>query len=127
MTEYAGGKGSVAIDALLSRSLFLISNGGKDMFAFILQNRMVAEASSFYADLLSNYTKHVHTLYTLGARRFGIVDVPPIGCVPVVCAKSPAGETACVVAANALAKGFNDALAGVMVKLCGDPAYHCML
>jgi phospholipase/lecithinase/hemolysin len=59
----------------------------------------------------------VQTLYTLGARRFGIVDVPPIGCVPAVRAKSPTGETACVPAANALAKGFNDALAGVMAKL----------
>ncbi|XP_051192603.1 GDSL esterase/lipase At5g55050 [Lolium perenne] len=117
MTEYAGGKGSAAVDALLSKSLFLISDGGNDMFAFILQNRTAAEAPSFYTDLLSNYTKHVQTLYTLGARRFGIVDVPPIGCVPAVRAKSPTGETACVPAANALAKGFNDALAGVMAKL----------
>ncbi|KAM0922469.1 hypothetical protein ACQ4PT_006006 [Festuca glaucescens] len=117
MTAYAGGKGSAAVDALLSKSLFLISDGGNDMFAFILQNRTAAEAPSFYTDLLSNYTKHVQTLYTLGARRFGIVDVPPIGCVPAVRAKSPTGETACVPAANALAKGFNDALAGVMAKL----------
>ncbi|CAM0944257.1 unnamed protein product [Alopecurus aequalis] len=121
MTEYNGGnKSSVsvaAIDALLSKSLFLISDGGNDMFAFMTQNRTAADAPSFYADLLTNYTQHVQTLYTLGARRFGIVDVPPIGCVPAVRAKSPTGETACVPSANALAKGFNDALANTMEKL----------
>uniref|UniRef100_A0ACD5YK98 Uncharacterized protein n=1 Tax=Avena sativa TaxID=4498 RepID=A0ACD5YK98_AVESA len=112
-TKYPGGR----VDARLSKSLFLISDGGNDMFAFISQNRTAAEAPSFYTDLLSNYTKHVQTLYSLGARRFGIVDVPPIGCVPAVRAKSPSGETSCVAAANALAEGFNDALGKTMAKL----------
>ena len=117
MSEHTGGKSSVAINALLSKSLFLISDGGNDMFAFIVENKTAADAPSFYADMLSNYTQHVQTLYALGARRFGIVDVPPIGCVPAVRAQSPAGETACVPSANALAKGFNDALAKAMAQL----------
>lgn len=112
MTGKSGG-----IDALLSKSLFLISDGGNDFFDFIRQNLTASDAPSFYADMLSNYTKHVQTLYQLGARRFGIVDVPPIGCVPAVRVTSPNGETACVEAANALARGFNDALGKVMAKL----------
>ncbi|XP_044952234.1 GDSL esterase/lipase At5g55050-like [Hordeum vulgare subsp. vulgare] len=111
-TEKSGG-----IDALLSKSLFLISDGGNDMFAFLRDNLTASHAPSLYADMLTNYTKHVQTLYQLGARRFGIVDVPPIGCVPAVRVTSPTGETACVEAANALARGFNDALAKAMAKL----------
>ncbi|KAF7085906.1 hypothetical protein CFC21_089277 [Triticum aestivum] len=112
MTEKSRG-----IDALLSKSLFLISDGGNDFFAFLRQNLTASDAPSFYADMLTNYTKHVQTLYQLGARRFGIVDVPPIGCVPAVRVTSPNGETECVEAANALARGFNDALGKVMAKL----------
>lgn len=111
------------IDELLSKSLFLISDGGNDFFAFLSENRTAAEVPSLYADLLSNYTRHVQTLYKLGARRFGVIDVPPIGCVPAIRATSPSGETKCVEGANALAKGFNDALrklmAGLAAKLPG--------
>ena len=37
MTEDSGDNGAQAIDALLSRSLFLISDGGNDMFGFFLK------------------------------------------------------------------------------------------
>uniref|UniRef100_A0ACD5ZEG4 Uncharacterized protein n=1 Tax=Avena sativa TaxID=4498 RepID=A0ACD5ZEG4_AVESA len=119
--EYAGSKGSVAIDTLLSQSLFLISTGGNDMVEFILKPGQV---SIFYAQLLSSYTKHVQTLYSLGARRFGILDVPPIGCVPAIRAMSPTGE--CVGLANALAKGFNYLLGVRMARLAADPEWSEM-
>ncbi|KAL6633573.1 hypothetical protein ACP70R_026244 [Stipagrostis hirtigluma subsp. patula] len=117
MVANTGGKGSSAVDELLSKSLFLISDGGNDMFAFLKQNRTAREAPSFYADLLSNYTRHVRALHQLGARRFGIVDVAPLGCVPSVRVTSPDGEKRCVGGANALAKGFNDALRALLANL----------
>ncbi|CAL5055803.1 unnamed protein product [Urochloa decumbens] len=116
-----GGQGSSSVDDLLSKSLFLISDGGNDMFAFIQQNRSASEAPALYADLLSNYTRHLQALYSLGARRFGIVDVPPLGCVPSVRVISPDGATRCVDAANALASGFNDALRALLANLTATP------
>ncbi|KAK3159055.1 hypothetical protein QOZ80_2AG0145090 [Eleusine coracana subsp. coracana] len=104
-------------DELLSKSLFLISDGGNDLFAFLSQNRTASEVPSLYADMLSNYTRHIATLYSLGARRLGIVDVAPIGCVPAIRATSPDGETKCVESANALARGFNDALRSLLANL----------
>jgi phospholipase/lecithinase/hemolysin len=122
MLANSGGQGSWAIDALLSKSLFLISDGGNDLFAFLTQNRTASEAPSLYADMLSNYTRHVRALYSLGARRLGIVDVAPLGCVPSVRVTSPDGEVKCVEGANALARGFNDALRSLMANLTASGA-----
>ncbi|CAL4885294.1 unnamed protein product [Urochloa decumbens] len=121
MLAASGGEGSSSVDDLLSKSLFLISDGGNDMFAFLQQNRSASEAPALYADLLSNYTRHLEALYSLGARRFGIVGVPPLGCVPSVRVTSPDGATRCVDAANALASGFNDALRALLVNLTATP------
>ncbi|KAF0932587.1 hypothetical protein E2562_010464 [Oryza meyeriana var. granulata] len=123
MMANGGGNSSSAIDDLLSKSLFLVSDGGNDLFAFLRQNnRTASQVPSFYADLLSNYTRHVQTLYGLGARRFGIIDVPPIGCVPSVRATTPAGATGCIDGANDLARGFNSALRSMMASLAGSGA-----
>uniref|UniRef100_A0A0D3FAA8 AAA+ ATPase domain-containing protein n=1 Tax=Oryza barthii TaxID=65489 RepID=A0A0D3FAA8_9ORYZ len=129
MKSNGGGDGNSssasasAIDDLLSKSLFLISDGGNDLFAFLRQsNRTASQVPSFYADLLSNYTRHVQALYSLGARRFGIIDVPPIGCVPSVRVTSPAGATRCVDAASDLARGFNSGLRSAMARLAGSGA-----
>ncbi|KAG8059493.1 hypothetical protein GUJ93_ZPchr0002g24651 [Zizania palustris] len=122
VTDDGGGNSSSVIDELLSKSLFLISDGGNDMFAFLTQKRPPSEVPSFYADMLSNYTRHIQALYSLGARRFGILDVPPVGCVPSVRVLSPTGANACVESANGLARGFNDGLASLMAKLAGSGA-----
>ncbi|KAM0827110.1 hypothetical protein ACQ4PT_068409 [Festuca glaucescens] len=112
MIEYSGGEGSVAIDKLLSESLFLISSGGNDMFEY-LQSFPTPEPF-LYSRLLSNYRKHLNTLYDNGARRFGIVDVPPIGCVPALRNRSLTGE--CMDFANDLAENFNKNWLAVMMK-----------
>uniref|UniRef100_A0ACD5TYT4 Uncharacterized protein n=2 Tax=Avena sativa TaxID=4498 RepID=A0ACD5TYT4_AVESA len=116
MTEYTGGAGSVAISTLLSKSLFLISAGGNDLFITPL---IPALFPIFYNRLLNSFTRHVQTLYDLGARRFGIIDVPPIGCLPVIRSLSPTG--ACVGISNELAKGLNNLLVERMAQLAADP------
>lgn len=122
MVAHGGGQGSSSVDELLSKSLFLISDGGNDMFAFLQRNGTASEVPSLYADLLSNYTRHVRALHGLGARRFGIVDVPPLGCVPSVRATSRDGASRCVDSANALARGFNDALRAALANLTASGA-----
>ncbi|CAD6249550.1 unnamed protein product [Miscanthus lutarioriparius] len=122
MVAHSVGQGSSSVDELLSKSLFLISDGGNDMFAFLQRNGTASEVPSLYADLLSNYTRHVRALHDLGARRFGIVDVPPLGCVPSVRATSPDGASRCVDGANALARGFNDAFRAALANLTASGA-----
>uniref|UniRef100_A0ACD5W7K7 Uncharacterized protein n=1 Tax=Avena sativa TaxID=4498 RepID=A0ACD5W7K7_AVESA len=118
MTEYTGGSGdSVAIATRLSKSLFLISAGGNDI---IITPPIPFLFPIFYTLILNSFTKHVQTLYDLGARRFGIIDVPPIGCVPLMRSLFPFG-TGCIGVYNDFAKGLNDKLEQQMAKIAADP------
>uniref|UniRef100_A0ACD5W331 Uncharacterized protein n=1 Tax=Avena sativa TaxID=4498 RepID=A0ACD5W331_AVESA len=118
MTQYARGKDSgAALDELLAESLFLISAGGNDFFLHIANPD--SSDSIFQENLLSNFTKHVQTLYDLGARRFGIVGVPPVGCVPAVRVRVPFGL--CLPHANKIVREFNSMVGEMMANFSTDP------
>ncbi|XP_047079928.1 GDSL esterase/lipase At5g55050-like [Lolium rigidum] len=116
MIEHAGDQGTVdEIERRVSESLFFISSGGNDMFEFLKSPVLL-----FYIQLATNYRKHLNTLYDHGARRFGIVNVPPIGCVPALRNRSDTG--ACMEFANNLSRNFNDNwLSVVMKNFAADP------
>ncbi|KAJ0967920.1 hypothetical protein J5N97_024837 [Dioscorea zingiberensis] len=97
------------IDHLLSKSIFLISTGGNDIFAFFSQNRFpnITETQHFISTLITKYQDHFKELYALGARKFGIVDVAPIGCCPYPRSLNPTGG--CLEMLNELARKFNEA------------------
>ncbi|KAG2660439.1 hypothetical protein PVAP13_1KG438505 [Panicum virgatum] len=103
-----------AAGAVLSRSLFLLSTGGNDLFAFFARNSTPSDADArrFVANLVSLYQNHVKALYVLGARKFAVIDVPPIGCCPYPRSLHPLG--ACIDALNELARGFNKGLRDAM-------------
>ncbi|KAJ4829458.1 hypothetical protein Tsubulata_015713 [Turnera subulata] len=69
---------------LLSQALFIVSDGGND-FAEYIRNLTapIQWPSQFLRDLASTYQVHFQDLYNLGARKFGIVGIPPIGSTPV--------------------------------------------
>ncbi|WVZ79160.1 hypothetical protein U9M48_026771 [Paspalum notatum var. saurae] len=119
-----------AVDALLSRSIFLIGIGNNDMYVFLAaelaRNRSAAEQRSdavvaLYASLVSNYSATVTELYSMGARKIAVINVWMLGCVPGVRVLSPSG--ACSDTLNQIAAGFNDELrsllAGLAPKLPG--------
>ncbi|RLN12777.1 GDSL esterase/lipase [Panicum miliaceum] len=115
--------GAGAVDALLSRSVFLVNAGNNDFYVFaaaeLARNRSAADqrrdAAALYASLLSNYSAAVTELYSMGARKFAIINVWTLGCVPAVRVLSPAG--ACSALLNQLAAGFNDALGSLLAGL----------
>lgn len=57
----------------------------------------------------------LQALYVLGARKFGIVDVPPIGCCPYPRSLNPTGG--CLDVLNELSVGFNKAVKLLMHRL----------
>ncbi|GMN28818.1 hypothetical protein TIFTF001_002189 [Ficus carica] len=67
------------------KSLFLLSVGSNDLFEYFLYNQTKTNSGEdFIAHLLSSYETHLRTLLQLGAKRFGIVGVGPIGCCPII-------------------------------------------
>ncbi|CAL4884605.1 unnamed protein product [Urochloa decumbens] len=104
------------------RSVFLISTGGNDLFAFFSSRSNGSTPSDaeqqrrrFISNLVSLYEEHVKALYALGARKVAVIDVPPIGCCPYPRTLHPLG--ACVDALNDLASAFNKGVRDAMRRL----------
>lgn len=57
-------------------------------------------------------------LYDLGARKFALIDVPPIGCCPYSRSQHPLG--ACIDGLNGLAKGVNDRIKLLLANLSSE-------
>ncbi|GJM97405.1 hypothetical protein PR202_ga14329 [Eleusine coracana subsp. coracana] len=111
---------SGAVNDLLARSIFLICIGSNDIFAFAIatqnnQQMMMRDAAAFYNSLISIYSDTIKELYRMGARRFAIMNVGLVGCVPVARLLSPTGS--CSDGLNKLAAGFNEALSSLMLSL----------
>nr|CAB3470565.1 unnamed protein product [Digitaria exilis] len=121
--------GPRAVDAHLSKSIFLLGIGNNDMYVFaaaeLARNTSAADqrrnAAVLYVSLISNYSATISELYTMGARKFAIINVGLVGCVPGARVLSPVG--ACWGRLNELAGGFNDVLrsrlAGLTRRLPG--------
>ncbi|XP_020243025.1 GDSL esterase/lipase At5g55050-like isoform X2 [Asparagus officinalis] len=104
---------------LLSKSIFLISAGGNDIFDFFVQNPNATkpQVNQFLGGMISNYTSHFEALYNLGARKFAIINVPPIGCCPRSRTLPQNLDGSCVEALNNLAKAFNKATPAILNNL----------
>ncbi|CAL5040789.1 unnamed protein product [Urochloa decumbens] len=106
--------GSRAVNATLSRSIFLIGVGSNDMFVFAAAAQQ-SDVAAFYASLLSNYSATIQVLHKLGAMKFAVINVGMVGCVPRVCGLNATG--ACAGGMNDLAAGFDAALAPLLAGL----------
>ncbi|KAK9948290.1 hypothetical protein M0R45_003874 [Rubus argutus] len=99
--------GPGATDLMFSRSLFVISIGSNDLFNLVelFPNISTSGTVEYLDNLKLTYHNHLKDLYRLGARKFGIISVPPIGCCPV--ARAASNDTSvCVDGLNKLAQAF---------------------
>ncbi|NP_001132708.1 GDSL esterase/lipase [Zea mays] len=119
--------GSRATHLLLSRSVFLFSVGSNDLFVFATaqasahNNKSAADqqrdVATLYASLISNYSATITELHTMGARKFAIINVGLLGCVPVARLSGGTKTGACLDGLNELASGLDDALAVLLASL----------
>ncbi|KAK9987628.1 hypothetical protein SO802_027867 [Lithocarpus litseifolius] len=79
--DLMGTMGQAAMEKFLSKSLFFISIGSNDIFAYYHSNSSLSK-QDFMFNVVLTYEKHLKDLLNLGARKFGIISVPPIGCCP---------------------------------------------
>jgi len=121
--KMVAGAGANTVNPVISRSIFLIGMGNNDLYVFAAseraRNRSDAEqrrdAAALYASLISNYSAAVTELYSLGARKFAVINVWMLGCVPGERVLSPTG--ACSDILNQVVAGFNKALGSLLVDL----------
>ncbi|BAT75333.1 GDSL esterase/lipase [Vigna angularis] len=106
-------------DTFISKSLFLISVGSNDLFDFARNEsgsiRLGAE--QYLALTQLTYYSHLKKLYELGARKFGIISVAPIGCCPAI---TSGNGGKCVKALNDFAVAFHSATQVLLRKLSSE-------
>ncbi|XP_009337117.3 GDSL esterase/lipase At5g55050-like [Pyrus x bretschneideri] len=117
--------GPVATANVLAKSLFIVSIGSNDLFEHVPPNSstLVDHNDDLYITSLQfTYHGHLENLYMLGARKFGIISIPPIGCCPNLRASSKKSGD-CREDLNKLAQSFfislKDLLRNMSSKLEG--------
>uniref|UniRef100_A0A0E0K3D9 GDSL esterase/lipase n=1 Tax=Oryza punctata TaxID=4537 RepID=A0A0E0K3D9_ORYPU len=73
--------GSKRTKTLLSKSVFLISTGSNDLFEYSLSGGD-GDDGEFLLGFVAAYRSYVRALYRLGARKFSVVSITPLGCTP---------------------------------------------
>jgi len=111
--EMEAAWGTHRVSAHLANSFFLLGIGSNDMFQ--TKPKSPAEVAALYATLVSNYSTAITDLYGLGARKFGIINVGPVGCVPRVRVLNATG--ACNDALNLYAAGLAAAMKSALAEL----------
>uniref|UniRef100_A0A1D1YCZ3 GDSL esterase/lipase At1g29670 n=1 Tax=Anthurium amnicola TaxID=1678845 RepID=A0A1D1YCZ3_9ARAE len=102
--------------AELHKYLFVVGTGGND---YLLNYYLGGVANTvslqdFTALLTSTFVSQLKKLHGLGARKFVLLSVQPIGCVPVVKALLHAANGSCVEAINEAALLFNRNLSSLV-------------
>ncbi|XP_071687224.1 GDSL esterase/lipase 6 [Rutidosis leptorrhynchoides] len=99
-------------------SIYLIAAGGNDIFTyFLLPNTPPITQEAFAHVLLKEVSIVIRKLYMVGARRFVIFPVGPIGCIPGRVLIKSAPTHKCSGRMNRLAKYYNAGLARLVTVL----------
>lgn len=104
--------------ALLSAAVYLFSIGGNDYFAAFAENSgSLVSQEEYVAMVIGNITNAIQEVYNLGGRKFGFLNVSPIGCLPFVKALDPARTGGCKEELTDVARLHNRALSEALQKL----------
>ncbi|XP_076956417.1 GDSL esterase/lipase 6-like [Bidens hawaiensis] len=99
---------------ILAKSVISISTGSNDIFAYF-ENKSKVDPDVFTNSLITAYECHINALYNLGARKFGIISIPPIGCCPSQRINN--GTGGCLEIENTFARAFHSSLDTLLKKL----------
>ncbi|XP_062023482.1 GDSL esterase/lipase At5g37690-like [Rosa rugosa] len=109
--------GAVATEKFLKESLIFISTGSNDLFGYYHSKSSIPK-EKFLSSLEVAYENHLKTLYNLGARKFGIISIAPIGCCPSQRIFNATGG--CLEELNDNAIAFHSRLDALLCKLSSE-------
>ncbi|KAG0497701.1 hypothetical protein HPP92_002119 [Vanilla planifolia] len=66
--------------------------------------------------VIGNISEAIQELYEKGARKFGILSLPPLGCLPSLRAANPKADGTCLEEASSLALAHNSAVSAVLIS-----------
>ncbi|OWM64482.1 hypothetical protein CDL15_Pgr020449 [Punica granatum] len=103
--------GSNDISDYLSKSIFALTVGSNDYINNYLEPNLFDTSRSYPPNafsqiLIGNLSDHLRRLFDLGARKFVVFEIGPIGCIPSITRKSNHSGL-CVDESNRLVSIFN--------------------
>ncbi|KAH1196243.1 GDSL esterase/lipase 5 [Glycine max] len=115
--------GDAETTTLLAKAVYLISIGGNDYEISLSENSSSTHTTEKYIDMVvGNLTTVIKGIHKTGGRKFGVFNLPAVGCVPFVKALVNGSKGSCVEEASALAKLHNRFKEG-SVACCGSGPY----
>ncbi|EXC25530.1 GDSL esterase/lipase [Morus notabilis] len=105
---------------ILRQALYLVSLGTNDFLEnyYIFPRRQSQFTVEEYQDFLVGIARNFFTkLHSLGARKFSLTGVPPMGCLPLERATNIFGHNECEEKYNKVAAQFNAKLKNMVAKL----------
>ncbi|KAF7837706.1 GDSL esterase/lipase [Senna tora] len=113
---------SAALD-LFRSAIFPIAMGSNDFINNYLTpvlstpERKLVSPERFVASMVSKFRLQLTRLYSLGARKFVVANVGPIGCIPFQRDSDPSAGDGCVTFSNQIAQSFNTQLKSLTKEL----------
>ncbi|CAL1361122.1 unnamed protein product [Linum trigynum] len=114
------GMGEEAAATIVSQSAYLICVGSDDIANtyFSTPTRRLHYDINSYTDLMARYASTFYEeLYRIGARRIGVLSLPPIGCLPSQRTSGGGPNRSCSNSSNQAAQLFNSKLSAVLDSL----------
>ncbi|KAK3410655.1 hypothetical protein EUGRSUZ_J02601 [Eucalyptus grandis] len=112
--------GEAKAELTISRGVYMFSIGSNDYNSPFLTNSTILSSysKSVYAGMvISNLTKVIQEIYGIGGRKFGFMNLPPLGCLPGIRIIKAEQGGRCLEEASSLANLHNHALSKLLAKL----------
>ncbi|KAM7513096.1 hypothetical protein LguiB_011971 [Lonicera macranthoides] len=113
--------GDAGAKEVLSEAVYFISIGSNDYMGGYLGNpkmQQLHQPEEYIGMVIGNLTTALQELYMKGGRKFGVLSLGPLGCLPALRAVNPgANEGGCFEEASGLALAHNNALKSVLAGL----------
>uniref|UniRef100_A0A7N0UWB8 GDSL esterase/lipase n=1 Tax=Kalanchoe fedtschenkoi TaxID=63787 RepID=A0A7N0UWB8_KALFE len=118
--------GAAAAQTHLSKSVFAVVIGSNDVFGYHDSNSKARKASSpqqYSQQMVTLLQTHINRIHSLGARKFVITGIGPVGCCP---SERNKNKDACNEDANSLAQMYNEAVKSMLQNLSStlQPFYY---
>ncbi|CAI9114486.1 OLC1v1015218C1 [Oldenlandia corymbosa var. corymbosa] len=101
---------------LMSNAVYMFSIGGNDLIA---PNPIFSSFSSqdYIHIIIGNFTSVLKEIYKAGGRKFGLLSLVPVGCLPYIRVHNGDGSELCVEEFTKLVNQYNDALSEAIHQL----------